>query len=77
MAPKRKQPYTEEGIDFKFTQFQIVPPINQKNFYTEYLKRDDQMYIWRDSAGEKDAKETESESANGDTKQDDSKKITS
>ncbi|EPY53461.1 actin-like protein Arp8 [Schizosaccharomyces cryophilus OY26] len=71
MAPKRKQSDTEEGIDFKFTQFQIVPPINQKNFYTDYLKRDDQMYIWRDTASAKDG---EPDTTIGDVKQEDSKK---
>ncbi|WBW72263.1 Ino80 complex actin-like protein Arp8 [Schizosaccharomyces osmophilus] len=72
MAPKRKQSDTEEGIDFKFTQFQIVPPINQKNFYTDYLKRDDQMYIWRDTASAKDG---EPDTTVGDVKQEESKKV--
>lgn len=31
----------------KQTTFSMVTPINQKNYYTEYLKRDDQIYVYR------------------------------
>ncbi|EEB06568.1 actin-like protein Arp8 [Schizosaccharomyces japonicus yFS275] len=63
MPPKRKHSEVEENVTFKFTQFGIVPPINQKNFSTEYMKRDHQMLIWRDEVHEKNHKETESEAA--------------
>ncbi|KAK9470957.1 uncharacterized protein V1510DRAFT_237530 [Dipodascopsis tothii] len=56
MAPAKKGPKPfESGLSrvdnrLKFTSFIQVPPINQKNYYTEYLKRDDQAIIVRQLA---------------------------
>lgn len=41
---KRKSDPNEH---LKFTQFHSIPPINQKNFYTEYLKSDSQYFAHR------------------------------
>ncbi|CCG83898.1 protein of unknown function [Taphrina deformans PYCC 5710] len=39
-----------ESLNLKFSQFQPIPPINQKNFYTEYLKNDNQYFANRQIA---------------------------
>lgn len=44
VLPKRKPDPNEH---LKFSQFFTVPPINQKNFYTEYLKSDSQYFANR------------------------------
>lgn len=41
---KRK---TDPNEQMKFTQFFATPPINQKNFYTDYLKSDSQYFAHR------------------------------
>ncbi|EMR10621.1 hypothetical protein PNEG_01324 [Pneumocystis murina B123] len=33
----------------RFTTFPVIQPINQKNYYTEYLKREDQILMYRAS----------------------------
>lgn len=45
-----KQKSGELNDHMKFTLFQSVPPINQKNFYTEYLKNDTQYFSHRQLA---------------------------
>lgn len=42
-APSR----TNANPQLRQTSFAMVTPINQKNYYTEYLKRDDQVYVYR------------------------------
>ena len=42
VPPKRTKTDLNEGI--RFTTFNSVQPINQKNYYTEYLKSDSQYY---------------------------------
>ncbi len=49
MPPKRHADNVDEGPGksdngMRLTQFFAVQPINQKNFYTEYLKQDNQIY---------------------------------
>ncbi|KAI9823125.1 MAG: hypothetical protein M1819_001508 [Sarea resinae] len=44
----------EEGLartdnNLPLTSWPIVAPINQKNYYTEYLKRDDQILVYRNA----------------------------
>lgn len=46
-APK---PKIELNDQMKFSQFFAVPPINQKNFYTEYLKNDSRYFSHRQLA---------------------------
>ncbi|ORY81557.1 hypothetical protein BCR37DRAFT_402909 [Protomyces lactucae-debilis] len=45
MPPKKAQDPNAKKI--RFTSFHTVAPINQKNFYTDYLKSDSQFYAHR------------------------------
>jgi actin-related protein 8 len=45
MPPKKAQDPNAKKI--RFTSFHAVAPINQKNFYTDYLKSDSQFYAHR------------------------------
>ncbi|KAG4301549.1 hypothetical protein PCANB_001726 [Pneumocystis canis] len=51
MAPrKRGSSKTDEqkrNNKMRFTTFPVIQPINQKNYYTEYLKREDQLLMCR------------------------------
>jgi len=56
MAPPKKSTTTllkEEGLErtdnnMRTHSWPIIPMINQKNYYTEYLKRDDQIMVVRE-----------------------------
>lgn len=45
--PKRKAAYAKQGNGLKFCKFKAMPSINQKNYYTDYLKRDTQLLVNR------------------------------
>lgn len=41
--PPTKRKMYEATSRMAFTQFAYASPLNQKNYYTEYLKKDDQV----------------------------------
>lgn len=47
---RKIEPKTDLNEQMKFSQFIAVPPINQKNFYTDYLKSDNQYFANRQLA---------------------------
>ncbi|KAF3081487.1 actin-like protein arp8 [Orbilia oligospora] len=89
MPPRKtnKPSKKDEGLartdnNLKNHSWPVVYPINQKNFYTDYLKRDDQALVWRQRSeaprSEKEIKdrgliidgEPEKEGVGGDGKED-------
>ncbi|EPS40460.1 hypothetical protein H072_5705 [Dactylellina haptotyla CBS 200.50] len=90
MPPRKanKPSKKDEGLartdnNLKNHSWPIIYPINQKNFYTDYLKRDDQALVWRQRSelpkGDKEARDrpaqqdgdTEKEAAGSESKDDD------
>ncbi|QSL65336.1 hypothetical protein MERGE_002646 [Pneumocystis wakefieldiae] len=53
MPPRRKGAAQldeqKRNESMRFTTFPVIQPINQKNYYTEYLKREDQILMYRAS----------------------------
>ncbi|KAF3926946.1 hypothetical protein ABW20_dc0107241 [Dactylellina cionopaga] len=45
--PKKVEGLVRTDNNLKNHSWPVVYPINQKNFYTDYLKRDDQALVWR------------------------------
>lgn len=57
---RREGKFVREDNGLKLTTFKAIPPINQKNYYTEYLKRDSQLLVNLPRKGETPAPETAS-----------------
>ncbi|KTW25633.1 hypothetical protein T552_03493 [Pneumocystis carinii B80] len=62
MPPRKKGTASPDeqrrNESMRFTTFPVIQPINQKNYYTEYLKREDQILMYR-ASGKTWSEETE------------------